>query len=103
MNGVRIALIFLVLIFSGYIAGELGIVSSPIGGATQPLPPTGSGFFNALWTILAPLLWVFDSLANMFKIFTFQADIPVLVSTMIILPIGFFMSYTLIRLIRGGG
>lgn len=103
MNGVRIALIFLVLIFSGYVAREIGITAPTFLTPTQPLPPTGNGFFNALFTILAPLLWVFDSLVSLFQIFTFQTTIPDLVNVMIVIPITFYMSYTVIRLIRGGG
>lgn len=104
MNGIRIALIFAVLIFSGYLASELGITHDSVDAFTSiPQSPNGNGFFNVVTTILAPLLWVYDALSSFFQILTFQADIPTFVNGLIVAPIGFFMLYTLLKLVRGGG
>lgn len=104
MNGIRIALIFAVLIFSGYLASELGITHDPINSFTAiPQSPNGNGFFNVVTTILAPLLWVYDALSSFFQILTFSADIPTFVNGLIVAPIAFFMLYTLLKLVRGGG
>lgn len=86
----------------GALGRELGVTADPIS-APSVLEPTGSGIWDAIKTALAPLIWAFNSLASFLQIMTFQADIPALANTFIVLPLGFFMGWTFIRLVRGGG
>lgn len=106
MTGLRIALILVVLIFAGYVSNELGITQDTIviTSADPPDAPESSGVWDAIKSILAPLVWVFNSLAAFFQIMTFQAPgIPVMVSGLLLAGVSFFMLYTVVRLIRGGG
>lgn len=105
MTGLRIALILVVLIFAGYVSNELGITQDTIviTSADPPDAPESSGVWDAIKSILAPLVWVFNSLAAFFQIMTFQADVPVMVSGLLLAGVSFFMLYTVVRLIRGGG
>ena len=107
MNGIRIALILAVLIFAGYVSNELGITQDVItllSTEQNPLDePGGTGFWDAVKSILAPLVWVFNSLAAFFQVMTFNADVPIMVSAVLLAGVSFFMFYTVVRLIRGGG
>ena len=106
MNGLRIALIVAVFAVVGDLGIQLGITSEFIQRPVQPLDPShgiAGGILNTLTNILAPLTWVFNALGSFFQILTFQADVPTLVTTFVLVPMSFFMMYTLVRLIRGGG
>lgn len=103
MNGVRIALLFLLFTFMGYLGNTLGITTTPINApSTTILQPNGT-WIDTFRVVLLPLVWVFNAIGGFFQLMTFQADIPVMVNGLIVLAVVIFSGYTFVRLIRGGG
>lgn len=72
---------------------HVGVLDSPESGGI-------GGFFSS---ILQPFIWVFNVLATLFQIMTFQAEgIPPL-AAVIFTGIAVYMLYQTVRLVRGGG
>lgn len=62
------------------------------------------GLEAAIQAAIAPLRWVFNSIAVIVEFMTYQVEgIPPLINTVIIAPIGGGILWLAVRLVRGGG
>lgn len=107
-NGLIIGLIAVMMILIGMVSNEVGLTN----GTTITLPgvensDTNDGGFTWDWGWFQPIADaitpITSALGAFFSIMTFQADIPGIVTILLFYPIMFYMSYTIIRLVRGGG
>lgn len=88
---------FLVLV--SVMAGEVGITTTLIQPPDTPDAPEDAGFFEALSALAR---WTFNTVGNFFQLLTFQADIPPIINTIIMLPLTFGLFYLIIVIVRGG-
>jgi len=88
---------FLVLIST--VANDLGITTDVISPPEIPDAPETSGFFDALTGVIT---WAFNTVGSFFQLLTFQANIPPVINSLIMLPLSFGVLYLIIVIIRGG-
>lgn len=94
---VIIIVFFLVLIST--VAGDLGITTDIIEAPEKPEVPESSGFIDDLAALTT---WAFNTVGSFFQLLTFQADIPAVLNSLIILPLTFGVLYLIVVIIRGG-
>lgn len=107
---VIIGLVLYTLIIS-QLSLQFGIVQETWTQPETPESPaedSGGGFFSqvadAIQAALAPFRWVFNTIAVVFMFMTFQIEeIPDLINTILITPVGAGVLWLGVRLVRGGG
>ena len=98
--------IILIYIVIGFVAQETGLTDPVVDlDSFVPDSPNGDGsFWDKLSAALAPLMWAFNAVASLFQLASYSGnDIPPLVNTLIIAPLGLVLVFTGIKLIRGTG
>lgn len=88
---------FLVLVST--ISAELGLTSTVIDKPATPGAPGGGGVLDSLTAIVT---WTFNTIGSFIQLLTFQADLPPIINTLIILPLSFGLLYLIVVIIRGG-
>lgn len=103
MNPYFVVGIMFVYVFAGLVGKQLGITTDTIiiPNEAPSAPVSTGGIFDAIKSVLLPLVWVFNVLGSTFQLITFQAAIPPFASAFIILPIGVLMIIYIIKLVRG--
>lgn len=98
-----IALVFF-LIMTGWVAGEIGLTTDVIEPPEQPdEPDVGGGIWGSIEALAGLIAWVFNSVASLFQLLTFQVEgLPTEVSLFIFVPISFGIFYLILVIIRGG-
>lgn len=87
---------FLVLVST--IATELGLTATVIDKPATPRTP-GGGILDSLTAIVT---WTFNTIASFIQLLTFQADLPPIINTLIMLPLSFGLLYLIVVIVRGG-
>lgn len=90
------------LVITGLVATQLGLTHTAIV-LPHPSPPSGTGFWDAIRSVLLPLAYVFNVFSSILQILTFQMDIPLLANGIIMTPIYGFILWAVVALVRGGG
>ncbi len=88
---------FLVLVST--ISAELGLTATVIDRPITPSPPGGGGFLDSLTSVIT---WTFNTVSSFFQLLTFQAELPPIINTLIMLPLSFGLLYLIIVIVRGG-
>lgn len=99
MNPYLIAGVTVVYFVAGILANQYGITVDVVTFAlVDPDNPNSGGGFLAL---LAPLVWVFNTIGSVFQLITFQANIPAYAKAIITLPVGIVVFIMAVKVIRG--
>lgn len=87
---------FLVLVST--ISVELGLTTTVIDKPASPQTP-GGGILDSLTAIVT---WTFNTIGSFIQLLTFQADLPPIINTLIMLPLSFGLLYLIVVIVRGG-
>lgn len=96
MRAVVIGFFTVFELFLGYIADALGITHPAIDAPTVPPIPAGS----AITWILGAFVWVYNALAALIQLITFQLNIP-LIATFLLIGVQVVALIVTIQLVRG--
>ncbi len=94
----------LVYVVIGGIASEVGLTQPIIAEAIDvpQAPSEGGNWLDKLASILAPFAWAFNAVAGIFQLALYQADgVPVLVNTLILIPMGTLLIFRAFDMVRG--
>lgn len=95
------SVIFIVffLVVVSTVSLELGLTTTVIDMPSSPQTPGRGGILDSLTAVVT---WTFNTIASFIQLLTFQADLPPIINTLIMLPLSFGLLYLIVVIVRGG-